>query len=98
MAKATIKSIIAPVGGAVGAHTRPDSRTMGIQVAFTSGNGGVTLKSRTPQKKAPSAAQTEQRAKYSDCDCLWKYREPPQVKQWENYTGNAKKNKKGVSD
>lgn len=98
MAKATVKSIITPTDGALGAHTRPGSRTMGIQVSLSSKDGAVTLRSRTPTKKTPSPAQTEQRAKYSDCDCLWKFREPPQVEQWEKYTGTAKKNKKGVSD
>ena len=87
MAKGTPSEFIGSVDGSVGVHTRPDAKNSAGQVSFLQSGNGIVLRSRTPRKKSASEAQGLQRAKYSECDCLWKFRDPQQVVQWSSFSG-----------
>lgn len=91
MAKATISGIITTVEGPAGSHVRPDAKTMGVQLSFSTGTGGAILTARKPRKNNPSSAQSLQRLAYSDCDCLWKLRDPQQVQAWTDYVTRAQR-------
>lgn len=89
MAKGTINPVLWTVEGPAGAHTTPGAKVAGISLSFGSGWSFVTLRSRKPRKNEPSDAQKQQRTNYSDCDCLWKFRDRQQALAWTAYVKDS---------
>lgn len=84
--------------GTFGAHTRPEGKESAISASVIPADAWVVIKRRPKRHPTPTPAQINQRAAYSECDCLWKNREPEQVEAWNRYIGLTRNKKTKVKD
>lgn len=85
MSKGLPKPCLVTATGPFGGHDRPEGKDAAIQAVIANGPDWLTIRTRPRRKASVTSAQKLQRLNYSDCDCLWKYRDQLQASQWEKY-------------